>query len=84
MKKCWFVARRRRKGKEERERGKRERESRWCLGLVPDTGPTKMHVFTIVRLNLINHVLALFRDIFVCNITLRNLVFRWESCKGSV
>ena len=33
MKKCWFIARRRRKGKEERERGKRERESRWCLGL---------------------------------------------------
>ena len=30
MKKCWFVAGKRRKGKEERERGKRERESRWC------------------------------------------------------
>ena len=37
-----------------------------------------------VRLNLINHVLALFRDKFACNIALRNLVFRWKSCKGSV
>ena len=37
-----------------------------------------------VRLNLINHVLALFRDKFACNTALRNLVFRWESCKGSV
>ena len=37
-----------------------------------------------VRLNLINHVLALFRDIFACNTALRNPVFRWESCKGSV
>ena len=38
----------------------------------------------IVRLNLINHVLALFRDKFTCNTALRNPVFRWESCKGSV
>ena len=37
-----------------------------------------------VRLNLINHVLALFRDKFACNIALKNPVFRWESCKGSV
>ena len=37
-----------------------------------------------VWLNLINHVLALFRDKFACNTALRNLVFRWESCKGSV
>ena len=37
-----------------------------------------------VRLNLINHVLALFHDKFVCNSALRNPVFRWESCKGSV
>ena len=27
----------------------------------------------IVRLNLINHVLALFRDIFACNTALRTL-----------
>ena len=40
--------------------------------------------YTSVRLNLINHVLALFHDKFACNIALRNLVFRWESCKGSV
>ena len=37
-----------------------------------------------VRLNLINHVLALFREKFACNTALRNPVFRWESCKGSV
>ena len=37
-----------------------------------------------VRLNLINHVLVLFRDKFACNTTLRNPVFRWESCKSSV
>ena len=37
-----------------------------------------------VRLNLINHVLALFRDKFVCNTALKNPVFRWESRKGSV
>ena len=37
-----------------------------------------------VRLNLINHVLALFREIFACNTALKNPVFRWESCKGSV
>ena len=37
-----------------------------------------------VRLNLINHVLALFRDKFACNLVLRSPVFRWESCKGSV
>ena len=29
-------------------------------------------------------MLALFRDKFACNTALRNLVFRWESCKGSV
>ena len=37
-----------------------------------------------VRLNLIIHVLALFRDKFVCNTAFRNPVFRCESCKGSV
>ena len=37
-----------------------------------------------VRLNLINHVLALFRDKFACNTALINPVFKWESCKGSV
>ena len=29
-------------------------------------------------------MLALFRDKFACNTALRNPVFRWESCKGSV
>ena len=51
MKKCWFVAGRRRKRKEERERVKRERKSlvlrTWCRH-VPNAGPTKMHVFTIL------------------------------------
>ena len=42
------------------------------------------HVVLCVRLNLINHVLALFHDKFACNTALRNLVFRWKSCKGSV
>ena len=28
--------------------------------------------------------LALFRAKFTCNLAFRNLVFRWESCKGSV
>ena len=37
-----------------------------------------------VRLNLINHVLALFRDKFAYNTALRNPVLRWESCKDSV
>ena len=44
----------------------------------------EMTTLIIVRLNLINHVLALFRDIFACNTALRNPVFRWESCKGSM
>ena len=43
-----------------------------------------LYLFQIVRLNLINHVLALFRDKFTCNTALRNPVFRCESCKGSV
>ena len=38
----------------------------------------------IVRLNLINHPIALFRAKFACILTIRNPVFRWESCKGSV
>ena len=42
------------------------------------------HNLHYVRLNLINHVLALFHDKFACNTALRNPVFRWESCKGSV
>ena len=41
-------------------------------------------LFSTVRLNLINHMLALFRDRFAYNTALRNPVFRWELCKGSV
>ena len=36
----------------------------------------------IVRLNLFNHLLALFRTKFACNSAIRYPVFRWESCKG--
>ena len=38
----------------------------------------------IVRLNLFNHVLALFRAKFACNLAIGYLVFRWELCKDSV
>ena len=38
----------------------------------------------IVRLNLINHVLALLHIKFTCNLAISNPVSRWESCKGSV
>ena len=38
----------------------------------------------VVRLNLFNHVLALFCAKFACNSTIRNSVFRWELCKGCV
>ena len=38
----------------------------------------------IVRLNLINHLVALFRAKFASNLAISNLVFRWESYKGSV
>ena len=37
-----------------------------------------------VRLNLFNHMLALFRTKFACNLAIRYLVFSWELCKGSV
>ena len=50
-------------------------------GVVPST---YHQCFKYVRLNLIKHVLALFRDKFTHNTALRNPVFRWESCKGSV
>ena len=35
-------------------------------------------LFKIVRLNLFNHVLALFHAKFACNSAIRYLVFRWE------
>ena len=35
-------------------------------------------LFKIVRLNLFNHVLALFHAKFACNLAIRYLVFRWE------
>ena len=41
-------------------------------------------LFVFVRLNLFNHVLALFRTKFACNLAIRYSVFRWELCKGSV
>ena len=36
----------------------------------------------IVKLNLFNYVLALFRAKFACNSALRNPVFMWKYCKG--
>ena len=41
-------------------------------------------MFIIVRLNLINHFVGFISCQFVCNLTFRNSVFRWELCKGSV
>ena len=38
----------------------------------------------IVRLNLFNYVLALFRAKFTCNLAIKYPVFRWGLCKGSV
>ena len=38
----------------------------------------------VVRLNLFNHVLALFRAKFACNLAIRYHVFMWELCKASV
>ena len=38
----------------------------------------------IVRLNLINHFVGIIPCQFAYNLALRNPVFRWESCKGSV
>ena len=35
-------------------------------------------------MNLIHYVLTLFHVKFVCNSAFRNLVFRWEQCKGWV
>ena len=40
--------------------------------------------FIIIRLNLINHFIGFIPCQFACNSALRNPVFRWESCKGSV
>ena len=37
-----------------------------------------------VRLNLINHLVGFILYQFACNSALKNPVFRWESCKGSV
>ena len=37
-----------------------------------------------VRLNLFNHVLALFHAKFTCNSAIRNPIFSWELCKGCV
>ena len=41
-------------------------------------------IFNHVRLNLLNHVLALFRAKFACNLAIRYPVFRWDLCKGYV
>ena len=41
-------------------------------------------IMASVRLNLFNHVLALFRANFACNSAIRYFVFRWELCKDCV
>ena len=40
--------------------------------------------FLFVRLNLINHFVGFIPYKFACNSALRNPVFRWKLCKGSV
>ena len=37
-----------------------------------------------VRLNLFNHVLALFCAKFSCKLAIRYPIFRWELCRGSL
>ena len=37
----------------------------------------------IVRLNLFNHLLALFHAKFACILVFSNPIFRWACCKGS-
>ena len=44
----------------------------------------KRFQLVFVRLNLFNHVLALFHAKFACNLAIRYPVFRWELCKSSV
>ena len=44
----------------------------------------QLYISKIVRLNLFNHMLALFRVKFACDSLIRYPVFRWESCKGYV
>ena len=43
-----------------------------------------LSVSKVVRLNLFNQVLALFRAKFACILTIRYPVFRWELCKSCV
>ena len=45
---------------------------------------TQLEIVTPVRLNLFNHVLALFRVKFDCNLAIRYSVFRWELYKVRV
>ena len=44
----------------------------------------RIFFFMCVRLNLINHLIGLFRAKFACNLAISNPVFMWESCNGSV
>ena len=41
-------------------------------------------IFNTVRMNLINHLVGFILCKFSCILAIRNPVFRWESCKGSV
>ena len=58
---------------------------------VRDCKPTIIYTISLkfsstptIKLNLFNHVLALFHAKFACNLAIRYPVFRWELCKGSV
>ena len=44
----------------------------------------QLYISKTVRLNLFNHMLALFCVKFACDSLIRYLVFRWKSCKGCV
>ena len=55
-----------------------------CQTLEPKSTKSPNPQTIIVRLNLFNHVLALFRAKFACILAIRYLVFRWESCKSCV
>ena len=47
-------------------------------------GKNWLFAFHTIRLNLINHFVGFIPCQFACNSALRNPIFRWESCKGSV
>ena len=55
---------------------------------INEDGSTRLACFIVirmfVRLNLINHFVGFIPCQFACDSALRNPVFRWESCKGTM